>query len=76
MVESETWNARLQAAIKAQEKREKVKDLFAAGAQARKALQEMCDNAYGEGKAKISVLVYVPSEAQDYPTDTDCEFSL
>lgn len=54
----------------------KVKDLFAAGAQARKALQEMCDNTYGEGKAKISVLVYVPSEAQDYPTDTDCEFSL
>jgi hypothetical protein len=50
--------------------------LFAAGVQARKALQEMCDNAYGEGKAKISVLVYVPAEAQDYPTDTDCEFSL
>ena len=54
----------------------KVEELFAAGAQARKALQEMCDNAYGEGKAKISVLVYVPAEAQDYPTDTDCEFSL
>lgn len=54
----------------------KVKYLFSAGAQARKALQEMCDNAYGEGKAKISVLVYVPAEAQDYPTDTDCEFSL
>ena len=54
----------------------KVEDLFAAGVQARKALQEMCDNAYGNGKAKISVLVYVPSEAQDYPTDTDCEFSL
>lgn len=57
-------------------KAEKVKELFAAGVQARKALQEMCDNAYGEGKAKISVLVYVPAEAQDYPTDTDCEFSL
>ena len=57
-------------------KAEKVKNLFAAGAQARKALQEMCDNAYGEGKAKISVLVYCPAEAQDYPTDTDCEFSL
>lgn len=54
----------------------KVADLFAAGVQARKALQEMCDNTYGEGKAKISVLVYVPSEAQDYPTATDCEFSL
>lgn len=54
----------------------KVEELFAAGVQARKALQEMCDNAYGEGKAKISVLVYVPVEAQDYPTDTDCEFSL
>ena len=54
----------------------KVKELFAAGVQARKALQEMCDNAYGEGKAKISVLVYVPAESQDYPTDTDCEFSL
>lgn len=54
----------------------KVEELFAAGVQARKALQEMCDNAYGEGKAKISVLVYVPAEAQDYPTDTDCEFSL
>lgn len=54
----------------------KVKELFAAGAQARKALQEMCDNTYGEGRAKISVLVYVSAEAQDYPTDTDCEFSL
>lgn len=54
----------------------KVEELFAAGVQARKALQEMCDNAYGEGKAKISVLVYVPAEAQDYPTATDCEFSL
>ena len=54
----------------------KVKDLFAAGAQACKSLQEMCDNTYGEGKAKISVLVYVPAEAQGYPTDTDCEFSL
>nr|WP_278721645.1 hypothetical protein [Alistipes onderdonkii] len=54
----------------------KVEDLFAAGVQARKALQEMCDNAYGDGKAKISVLVYVPAEAQGYPTDTDCEFSL
>ena len=54
----------------------KVEELFTAGAQARKALQEMCDNTYGEGKAKISVLVYVPSEAQDYPTATDCEFSL
>lgn len=76
MAESETWNERLQAAIKAQEKGEKTKELFAAGAQARKVLQEMCDNAYGDGKAKISVLVYVPAEAQDYPTDTDCEFSL
>lgn len=54
----------------------KVEELFAAGAQARKVLQEMCDNAYGDGKAKISVLVYVPAKAQDYPTDTDCEFSL
>jgi septation ring formation regulator EzrA len=54
----------------------KVEDLFAAGVQARKALQEMCDNAYGDGKAKISVLVYVPAEAQGYPTATDCEFSL
>lgn len=54
----------------------KVEDLFAAGVQARKALQEMCDNAYGDGKAKISVLVYVPSKAQGYPTATDCEFSL
>ena len=54
----------------------KVEELFAAGVQARKALQEMCDNAYGEGKANSSVLVYVPAEAQDYPTDTDCEFSL
>ena len=54
----------------------KVKELFAAGAQARKALQEMSDNTYGEGRAKISVLVYVSAEAQDYPTDTDCEFSL
>ncbi|MFR5705249.1 MAG: hypothetical protein ACLUEF_05775 [Faecalibacterium prausnitzii] len=54
----------------------KVKELFAAGAQARRALQEMCDNTYGEGRAKISVLVYVSAEAQDYPTDTDCEFSL
>lgn len=76
MAKSETWNEQLQAAIKAQENAEKIKDLFAAGAQASKALQEMCDNAYGEGKAKISVLVYVPAEAQDYPTDTDCEFSL
>ena len=76
MAESETWNERLHAAIKAQEKGEKVKELFAAGAQARKALQEMCDNAYGDGKAKISILVYVPSEAQGYPTATDCEFSL
>nr|DAD97356.1 MAG TPA: hypothetical protein [Siphoviridae sp. ct1Tj2]DAX36391.1 MAG TPA: hypothetical protein [Caudoviricetes sp.] len=76
MDKSETWNERLQAAIKAQEKGEKVKELFAAGAQARKVLQEMCDNTYGEGKAKISVFVYVPAEAQDYPTDTDCEFSL
>ena len=76
MAKSETWNEQLQAAIKAQENAEKIKDLFAAGAQARKALQEMCDNAYGEGKAKISVLDYVPAEAQDYPTDTDCEFSL
>lgn len=76
MAKSETWNEQLQAAIKAQENAEKIKDLFAAGAQAHKALQEMCDNAYGEGKAKISVLVYVPAEAQDYPTDTDCEFSL
>ena len=54
----------------------KVEELFAAGVQARKALQEMCDNAYGDGKAKISVLVYVPAEAQGYPTATDCEFSL
>lgn len=54
----------------------KVEELFAAGVQARKALQEMCDNTYGEGKAKISVFVYVPAEAQGYPTDTDCEFSL
>lgn len=54
----------------------KVEDLFAAGVQARKELQEMCDNAYGDGKAKISVLVYVPAEAQGYPTATDCEFSL
>lgn len=54
----------------------KVKELFAAGAQARRALQEMCDNTYGEGRAKISVLVHVSAEAQDYPTDTDCEFSL
>ena len=76
MAKSETWNEQLQAAIKAQENAEKIKYLFSACAQARKALQEMCDNAYGEGKAKISVLVYVPAEAQDYPTDTDCEFSL
>ena len=76
MAKSETWNEQLQAAIKAQENAEKIKYLFSAGAQARKSLQEMCDNAYGEGKAKISVLVYVPAEAQDYPTDTDCEFSL
>ena len=54
----------------------KVEELFAAGVQARKALQEMCDNTYGDGKAKISVFVYVPAEAQDYPTDTDCEVSL
>lgn len=54
----------------------KVEELFAAGAQACKALQEMCDNAYGDGKAKISVLVYVPAEARGYPTATDCEFSL
>ena len=54
----------------------KVEELFAASVQARKALQEMCDNAYGDGKAKISVLVYVPAEAQGYPTATDCEFSL
>ena len=66
----------LEAKEKNKPKAAKVKELFAAGAQARKALQEMCDNAYGEGKAKISVLVYVPAEAQDYPTDTDCEFSL
>lgn len=54
----------------------KVEELFAAGVQVRKALQEMCDNAYGDGKANISVLVYVPAEAQGYPTATDCEFSL
>lgn len=54
----------------------KVEELFAAGVQARKALQEMCDNAYGDGKAKISILVYVSAEAQGYPTATDCEFSL
>lgn len=66
----------LEVKRKNKSKAAKVKELFAAGAQARKALQEMCDNAYGEGKAKISVLVYVPAEAQDYPTDTDCEFSL
>lgn len=66
----------LEAKKKNKPKAAKVKELFAAGAQARKALEEMCDNAYGEGKAKISVLVYVPAEAQDYPTDTDCEFSL
>lgn len=66
----------LAAKKKNRPKAAKVEELFAAGAQARKALQEMCDNAYGEGKAKISVLVYVPAEAQDYPTDTDCEFSL
>lgn len=66
----------LEAKKKNKPKAAKVKELFAAGAQARKALQEMCDNAYGEGKAKISVLVYVPAEAQDHPTDTDCEFSL
>lgn len=66
----------LEAKKKNKPKAAKVKELFAAGTQARKALQEMCDNAYGEGKAKISVLVYVPAEAQDHPTDTDCEFSL
>ena len=66
----------LEVKRKNKSKASKVEELFAAGAQARKALQEMCDNAYGEGKAKISVLVYVPSEEQDYPTDTDCEFSL
>ena len=66
----------LEAKKKNKPKAAKVKELFAAGTQARKALQEMCDNTYGEGKAKISVFVYVPAEAQDYPTDTDCEFSL
>lgn len=66
----------LEAKEKNKPKAAKVEDLFAAGVQARKALQEMCDNAYGDGKAKISILVYVPSEAQDYPTATDCEFSL
>lgn len=66
----------LEAKEKNRPKAAKVKELFAAGAQARKVLQEMCDNTYGEGKAKISVLLYVPSEAQDYPTATDCEFSL
>nr|DAJ65735.1 MAG TPA: immunity protein [Caudoviricetes sp.] len=66
----------LEAKEKNKPKAAKVEELFAAGVQARKALQEMCDNAYGDGKAKISILVYVPAEAQDYPTDTDCEFSL
>lgn len=66
----------LEAKKKNKPKAAKVKELFGAGAQARKALQEICDNTYGEGKAKISVLVYVTAEAQDYPTDTDCEFSL
>lgn len=66
----------LEVKRKNKSKAAKVEELFAAGAQARKALQEMCDNAYGDGRAKISVLVYVPAEAQDYPTDTDCEFSL
>lgn len=66
----------LEAKEKNKPKAAKVEELFAAGVQARKALQEMCDNTYGDGKAKISVLVYVPAEAQDYPTDTDCEFSL
>lgn len=72
----EIKNQMLEVKKKNKPKAAKVKELFAAGVQARKALQEMCDNAYGEGKAKISVLVYVPAEAQDYPTDTDCEFSL
>ena len=66
----------LAAKKKNRPKAAKVEDLFAAAVQARKALQEMCDNAYGDGKAKISVLVYVPAEAQGYPTATDCEFSL
>lgn len=66
----------LEVKRKNKSKAAKVEELFAAGAQARKVLQEMCNNAYGEGKAKISVLVYVTAEAQDYPTDTDCEFSL
>ena len=66
----------LEAKEKNKPKAAKVEELFAAGVHSRKALQEMCDNAYGDGKAKISVLVYVPAEAQDYPTATDCEFSL
>ena len=66
----------LEVKRKNKSKAAKVEELFAAGAQARKALQEMCDNAYGDGRAKISVFVYIPVEAQDCPTDTDCEFSL
>ena len=76
MAKSETWNEQLQAAIKAQENAKKIKDLFAAGAQARKELQEMCDNAYGEGKAKISVTLYVTAESFAIPEENDCVFEL
>lgn len=72
MDESETWNARLQDAIKAQEKRKKVNDLFASGAQARSLLQETCDLAYGDGIGKVTIKVYIP----EYKGDGPYEFTL
>nr|DAT96693.1 MAG TPA: hypothetical protein [Caudoviricetes sp.] len=57
-------------------KPKQVKDVFQAGREAHRALQEMCDKTYGKDKAKISVTLYVPAESFAIPEENDCVFEL
>lgn len=48
-------------------KKKRVDELFKAGMNARKNLQEMCDLAYGGGIGNVSITVYIPVYMGDGP---------
>lgn len=48
-------------------KKKRVDELFKAGMNARKKLQEMCDLAYGDSIGKVLITVYIPVYMGDGP---------
>lgn len=50
------------------------KELFAACKETKAELKELCDLAYGENRAGISIHLYIPAGSGQYQHSTDYQF--